>query len=92
MSESFDPHARGDNWLQAYYFGFSPTGCEPVDRILAAVASAGKSAHNTADWNDPDASWHSETAIEAIQRMADEAAESFRATPPAAPPPTEEGP
>jgi len=38
--------------MQAYYFGFDPTGVLAIDRILSAVAVAGKMYHSTADWND----------------------------------------
>lgn len=38
--------------LDAYYYGFDATGCEPVDVILSAVACAGKGFHQTEDWND----------------------------------------
>ena len=38
--------------LQAYYYGFDPTGEEPVDRILSAVACAGKAYHHTEMWNE----------------------------------------
>lgn len=36
--------------LDAYYYGFDPTGCEPIDKILGAVACAGKSFHHTDCW------------------------------------------
>lgn len=38
--------------MQAYYYGFEPTGVEAIDRILAAVACAGKSSHHTDGWQD----------------------------------------
>jgi len=38
--------------LCAYYYSFEPTGNEDIDSILEAVASAGKSFHNTEDWTD----------------------------------------
>lgn len=42
--------------MHAYYFGFTPTGVELVDRVLSAVAHAGKGYHHTEDWlsNDID--------------------------------------
>ncbi|MEN2749366.1 hypothetical protein [Sphingomonas sp. T9W2] len=43
-------HVR-DN-LDAYYYGFEPTGNADVDRILGAVAWAGKSYHHTEDWDE----------------------------------------
>lgn len=38
--------------MDAYYYGFDPTGVEAIDRILCAVASAGKAYHHTQDWNE----------------------------------------
>lgn len=38
--------------MDAYYFGFTPTGVEIIDRILSAVAHAGKAYHHTEDWGD----------------------------------------
>jgi hypothetical protein len=36
--------------MDAYYYGFEPTGVEEIDRILSAVACAGKAYHRTEDW------------------------------------------
>lgn len=36
--------------MRAYYWTFEPTGEICADRILSAVASAGKAAHNTSEW------------------------------------------
>ena len=38
--------------LDSYYFSFEPTGCDPVDAILEAVARAGKGYHHTESWSD----------------------------------------
>jgi hypothetical protein len=38
--------------MDAYYFGFDPTGVAMIDRILSAVAHAGKAYHHTEDWTD----------------------------------------
>ena len=38
--------------LNAYYYAFNPTGVEAIDRILSAVACAGKAFHSTDDWGD----------------------------------------
>lgn len=38
--------------LNAYYYSFEPTGVEAIDRILSAIACAGKAFHLTEDWND----------------------------------------
>lgn len=37
--------------LDAYYYGFDPTGNLAVDNILSAVACAGKAYHLTEDWS-----------------------------------------
>lgn len=38
--------------MDAYYYGFELTGVGIIDRILSAVASAGKAFHHTDDWTD----------------------------------------
>lgn len=38
--------------LDAYYYSFDATGEIAVDRVLSAVACAGKAFHNTAPWAD----------------------------------------
>jgi hypothetical protein len=38
--------------MAAYYYEFAPTGIVEIDRILSAVARAGKAAHHTQDWYD----------------------------------------
>ena len=38
--------------MRAYYYEFEPTGVLLVDRILSAVACAGKAYQHTADWGD----------------------------------------
>ena len=64
--------------LNAYYYSFDRTGVLVIDRILAAVARAGKAYHHTEDWTDqyPDGS---PSQVELIQQAADSAAEEFRA-------------
>lgn len=42
----------GSYFMSAYYYAFDPTGCEVVDRILSAVACAGKCAHHTESWGE----------------------------------------
>lgn len=74
--DRFNPRSRGRNWLDSYYYWFGETSCEPVDHILAAVAAAGKAYHSTADWQEP--TWGGESPADAIQRMADDAAEAWR--------------
>ena len=38
--------------MDAYYYSFDPTGDADIDRILSAVACAGKAFHHTIDWQD----------------------------------------
>lgn len=64
--------------MDAYYYGFEPTGVRHIDLILSAVACAGKSFHSTEFWND-DASAYDvhtgSTPVEWIQNAADQAAD-----------------
>ena len=62
--------------MGAYYYGFSQTGARAVDKVLSAVACAGKAFHHTSEWND-DATFpgHTgDTPVDWIQNAADEAA------------------
>ena len=62
--------------MGAYYYGFAQTGARAVDKVLSAVACAGKAFHHTSEWND-DAKWDGhkgETPVDWIQNAADEAA------------------
>jgi chromosome segregation ATPase len=58
--------------LYAYYYGFDATSCEAVDRILSAVAIAGKMYHGTDQWTDEQDG--EPTPVAVIQAAADEAA------------------
>jgi hypothetical protein len=40
--------------LHAYYYSFSPTGAIAVDKVLEAVATAGRRYHHTEHWLDED--------------------------------------
>lgn len=69
--------------MHAYYFGFSPTGIELVDRILSAIAHAGKGYHHTENWTEPTEDWGVFRGGEYgyagwIQRAAEDAAASQR--------------
>jgi hypothetical protein len=61
--------------LEAYYYGFVPTGVQAIDRILAAVARAGKAYHHTESWTDADGDM---SYVEIIQEAANEAAELLK--------------
>lgn len=63
--------------MSAYYYEFQPTGNEHVDRILCAVASAGKAYHHTDGWVSNVCDWpdvRGNTPIEWIQNAANDAA------------------
>lgn len=68
--------------MNAYYFGFTPTGVELVDRVLSAVAHAGKGYHHTEDWAENNTeNWdcfRGHSYAEWIQRAAEDAAASQR--------------
>lgn len=66
--------------MNAYYYGFDPTGDEDIDLILCAVATAGKAYHETYCWQDeieegkyPDV--EGLTPVQWIQNAANRAAE-----------------
>lgn len=72
-----------DDWgcrMEAYFYGFDHTGCHQVDRVLSAVAIAGKMFHYTDGWSEPGS--HSATGqscIDVIQEEAINAARAFNA-------------
>ena len=74
-----DPDMR----MQGYYIGFDPTGIGVIDRILSAIAQAGKAYHHTDSWQevmeyDYGLIRKGETCEDAIQRAANEAADAIR--------------
>lgn len=59
--------------MDAYYYGFYPTGCQKVDIILSAVACAGKAYHHTQDWGEqttPPPHLTGESPVDWIQNAA----------------------
>jgi hypothetical protein len=63
--------------MDAYYYSFERTGVGIIDRILSAVAIAGKGSHHTESWTDDDlAKYYDDglTHIQRIQKAADDAA------------------
>ena len=62
--------------MNAYWYSFSRTGVIEIDRILSAVASAGKGCHNTEDWTDYPK--EDDNYIMRIQKAADDAAKAWR--------------
>lgn len=62
--------------LDSYYFSFDKTGIPVIDKILAAVAVAGKAFHSTDQWNDiAKCTWlDGDTPVKWIQSAANDAA------------------
>lgn len=76
MSERRAYATRPNLRMDAYYFGFSPTGVREVDEILSAVACAGKSYHHTERWGDTEDGEPSWAQI--IQEAADRASAKIK--------------
>ena len=67
--------------MNAYYYGFEKTGNEDIDKILSAVACAGKAFHHTESWNDdcqPYTGCEGKGPAEWIQNAANNAAKTNR--------------
>lgn len=67
--------------MEAYYYSFDSTGSDPVDKILSAVACAGKAYHHTDDWYEhasPQDDHTGGTPIDWIQNAAIEAAHEIK--------------
>ena len=63
--------------MSAYYYSFESTGDDSIDKILSAVAWAGKLSHHTMEWQDECKTFDDHTGanpIECIQNAANEAA------------------
>jgi hypothetical protein len=70
--------------MSAYHYNFEETGVPSIDRILSAVACAGKAYHHTECWNDettPYAGHVGTTPVEWIQNAANDAAKVYAAPP-----------
>lgn len=66
--------------MNAYYYSFEETKIQEIDKILSAVACAGKAYHHTEDWRnncDPYDGHTGKNPIEWIQNAANQAAEKF---------------
>ena len=69
--------------MDAYYYCFTKTEVPEIDRILSAVACAGKAYHHTDQWTDErDSSYTPEghagaSPVDWIQNAADDAAKAF---------------
>lgn len=69
--------------MDGYYIGFDRTGSPAVDKILGAVACAGKAYHHTECWNDETPPYDDHTGNspnEWIQNAASEAADALDAS------------
>lgn len=70
--------------MNAYYYSFEKTGVVEIDRILSAVAMAGKAYHGTDQWGDGTYTYTEQltyggkiTPVELIQEMANRAARAL---------------
>lgn len=68
--------SRGDRKFDAYYISFEPTGNEAIDRILVAIARAGKLYHSTEWWHEEDFAVDGATPADLIQIAANTAAKA----------------
>jgi hypothetical protein len=66
--------------MEAYYYEFKPTGVDCIDKILSAVACAGKAYQSTEDWYEDCYPWDDHTGmtpVEWIQNAANEASRTL---------------
>ena len=67
--------------MDAYYYGFTHTHVPAIDKVLGAVACAGKAFHHTDDWADECRSQYDDHAgaapVDWIQNAAQEAADTI---------------
>jgi hypothetical protein len=68
--------------MDAYYYKFDETGNVAIDKILSAVACAGKCFHHTEEWGDKVDSGYAphlrgDSPIEWIQNAANDAAKEI---------------
>lgn len=68
----------------SYYFSFESTGNKDIDRILYAIAKAGKCFHHTDQWNEEtaygifDEKLKGNTPVDWIQNAANDLAKSIK--------------
>ena len=68
--------------MKAYWYDFEPTGVDCIDKVLSAVACAGKAYHHTEYWYEPARPYggHSGgTPVEWIQNAAKEPSDRIEA-------------
>lgn len=73
IEETLETYFPDDLRMRAYYYGFKSTGIRDIDKILSAVAIAGKAFHSTDQWID-EMYEEGVTAEKLIQYAADTAA------------------
>lgn len=67
--------------MNAYYYGFGETGVPEIDKILSAVACAGKAFHHTENWTEDAHPYPGHTGncpVDWIWNAAKEAADKWR--------------
>jgi hypothetical protein len=67
----------GELRMNAYYYAFDETGERAIDRVLSAVACAGKAEHHTTYWSDEHEPYEGHvgtTCVDWIQNAAVDAA------------------
>jgi hypothetical protein len=68
--------------MDAYYYGFDETGVDVIDKVLSAVACAGKAYHHTDDWTEDCSAYEDHTGdnpVAWIQNASKEAADRIEA-------------
>jgi hypothetical protein len=65
--------------MKAYYYSFYKTGQIKIDKILSAIAIAGKVYHHTESWGDEGSNGGNGSLIDLIQDSANEAAKQIDA-------------
>lgn len=66
--------------MDAYYYGFTETGVPEIDRILSAVACAGKAFHHTSEWCEDASAYKGHEGmcpLDWIQNAANDAAKKL---------------
>jgi len=80
------PYSKVPKWrMAAYYYGFEATGVAAIDKILSAIACAGKCFHDTSQWVEAvgkSYEYHTgDCPVDWIQNAANQAAAMLSAAP-----------
>lgn len=65
-----------DRRMDAYYYSFEKTEADSINKILSAVACAGKAFHHTENWNDEAGKYADHTGITPVDWIQNSAKES----------------